>query len=166
MDICNNSEGWGPISRLRPFDLTPCFEDGVLNPSLLIALVITASVSSFIHSRHHPLQLNPRSKWLLGTKLVRLHIGFFPYIHNTAAGFFASRHGRFSRASRNGVFEPTISACNLVLCLAASGNYDRCSTVMLQPYQVPKFINNSPTFLAGIFRHPQYPSANLVREWS
>jgi hypothetical protein len=32
---CRDIEGWRAISRLRSFDTTPCFEEGILLPSLL-----------------------------------------------------------------------------------------------------------------------------------
>lgn len=38
--FCANTEGWGPLSPLRPLDLSPCFELGALNlvPSLIMIL--------------------------------------------------------------------------------------------------------------------------------
>lgn len=40
-DLCGDPyEGWGPASRLRPFDLTPCFEEGVLLSGLLVVYVV------------------------------------------------------------------------------------------------------------------------------
>ena len=33
-------EGWGPISYAREFDLTPCFEQGVLVPACLLFLLV------------------------------------------------------------------------------------------------------------------------------
>lgn len=36
--FCASSEGWGPLSPLRPLDLTPCFELGTLQ--LLPALIM------------------------------------------------------------------------------------------------------------------------------
>ncbi|KAI9464554.1 P-loop containing nucleoside triphosphate hydrolase protein [Lactarius psammicola] len=37
---CHHSEGWGPVSRLRPFDFTPCFEEGVLFSVPLGSLIV------------------------------------------------------------------------------------------------------------------------------
>ena len=37
---CHGPEGWGPASRSRPFDLTPCFEEGaILSPLLSISFI-------------------------------------------------------------------------------------------------------------------------------
>jgi hypothetical protein len=35
-------EGWGPVSRLREFDLTPCFEEGILLSTLLVLLLVVS----------------------------------------------------------------------------------------------------------------------------
>ena len=37
---CRDPEGWGPVSRLRQFDLTPCFEEGVVLSSLLVVFAV------------------------------------------------------------------------------------------------------------------------------
>ena len=35
-------EGWGPVSKSREFDLTPCFEEGVLLSTLLVVLLVVS----------------------------------------------------------------------------------------------------------------------------
>ena len=35
-------EGWGPVSALREFDLTPCFEEGILLSTLLVLLLVVS----------------------------------------------------------------------------------------------------------------------------
>ena len=35
-------EGWGPVSTLREFDLTPCFEEGILLSTLLAVLLVVS----------------------------------------------------------------------------------------------------------------------------
>ncbi|KAH9000229.1 P-loop containing nucleoside triphosphate hydrolase protein [Lactarius akahatsu] len=37
---CHHNEGWGPVSRLRPFDFTSCFEEGVLFSVPLGSLIV------------------------------------------------------------------------------------------------------------------------------
>jgi len=36
------SEGWGPVSKLREFDLTPCFEEGIILSTLLVVLLVVS----------------------------------------------------------------------------------------------------------------------------
>lgn len=70
-DLCHHPEGWGPISRLRPFDLTPCFEDAVFSVplGLLIALSLLRSWQlSRLNALHRTQKINT---WLLWVKLVR-----------------------------------------------------------------------------------------------
>lgn len=35
-------EGWGPVSTLREFDFTPCFEEGILLSTLYVALFVVS----------------------------------------------------------------------------------------------------------------------------
>lgn len=72
-DICRHPEGWGPVSRLRPFDLTPCFEDAVLF-SFPLGLLIVLSLSRSWHlSRLSALRRTQKiNTWLLWAKLVRV----------------------------------------------------------------------------------------------
>jgi len=35
-------EGWGPVSALREFDLTPCFEEGIILSTLLVVLLVVS----------------------------------------------------------------------------------------------------------------------------
>ena len=65
--VCRNPEGWGPVSLVRDFDLTPCFEEGVLFPAVL-AVVSFASVIRTIQLRalpekEHALKRNTRLLW-------------------------------------------------------------------------------------------------------
>ncbi|KAF8638952.1 hypothetical protein AX16_010426 [Volvariella volvacea WC 439] len=43
MIVCRDAEGWGPISPHRDFDLTICFEEGVVLPFLLLFLALGAT---------------------------------------------------------------------------------------------------------------------------
>ncbi len=65
-------EGWGPVSRLRPFDLTSCFEEGAILSPLLTVLLISALVACYLHRRHDVQPRCRKSVWTLRTKLVRL----------------------------------------------------------------------------------------------
>ena len=35
-------EGWGPVSTLREFDLTPCFEEGIILSTPLVVLLLVS----------------------------------------------------------------------------------------------------------------------------
>ena len=65
------------VSRLRDFDITPCFEEGVIIPSLLSAvLIFTLARTIFIYS-NQPLERSHKSYQILAIKLVRP--SFLPY---------------------------------------------------------------------------------------
>lgn len=71
---CHHSEGWGPVSQLRPFDLTPCFEEAVLFTVPLGSLIVLSLIRVFQLRQFVALQraqkINVRLLW---GKLVRAH---------------------------------------------------------------------------------------------
>ncbi|KAF8074805.1 multidrug resistance-associated ABC transporter [Lyophyllum atratum] len=72
MAICRDPEGWRVVSRIREFDTTLCFEEGVLLSALLGALLILATWRSLALFRA-PYQERPsKSRWLLAAKLTLL----------------------------------------------------------------------------------------------
>lgn len=64
-------EGWGPVSSLREFDLTPCFEEGIILPTLLVVLLLI-SLSSLQGTKSAAANriLTSRSASVLKAKLV------------------------------------------------------------------------------------------------
>lgn len=71
---CNHIEGWGPVSRLRPFDLTPCFEEGILFSVPLGSLIILSLIRVYQLYRLAALHRTQKTNvWLLWGKLVRGH---------------------------------------------------------------------------------------------
>ena len=68
---CRDPEGWGPVSSLRQFDLTPCFEEGVVLSSPLVLFVVLAAfrVYAFRNLESHP--RGRKSRLFLWAKLVR-----------------------------------------------------------------------------------------------
>jgi hypothetical protein len=80
-DLCHHPEGWGPVSRIRPFDFTPCFEDAVLF-SVPLGLLITLSLFRLWHlSRLSALHRTQRiNTWLLWAKLVRVCVSACPLL--------------------------------------------------------------------------------------
>ncbi|KAG9024994.1 hypothetical protein FS837_005122, partial [Tulasnella sp. UAMH 9824] len=71
MAFCLNPEGWGPVSKQRAFDLTPCFEDaGLVGGSL--AIIFLSSIYYTYQLRRHEIQ--PKNvktrKWLVAKLFV------------------------------------------------------------------------------------------------
>ncbi|KAG8892492.1 hypothetical protein FRB99_002688, partial [Tulasnella sp. 403] len=67
--LCPNYEGWGPVSKERPFDFTPCFEDGVLVGGPL-AIILLGSVIRTFQLRSAQIQpKNAKTRHWLATKL-------------------------------------------------------------------------------------------------
>ena len=67
----DSAEGWGPVSHLRPFDLTPCFEEGVILSSILVVFAVLALFRCYALRSFDPHPRGRKSRWLLRTKLVR-----------------------------------------------------------------------------------------------
>ncbi|KAJ7043446.1 P-loop containing nucleoside triphosphate hydrolase protein [Mycena alexandri] len=68
MAQCRDAEGFTPISRLRDFDLTPCFEEGILNSSLLGILLISSVLSLPLCLADAQMR-SMKSRVILGAKL-------------------------------------------------------------------------------------------------
>lgn len=71
MEICRDSEGWHRFSRLRDFDITPCFEEGVIISSLLTAVFILTLSRTISLYFNQPLERSHKSIQILTIKLVR-----------------------------------------------------------------------------------------------
>lgn len=72
MATCRDSEGWGPVSQLREFDLTPCFEEGILLSTLLVVLLVSALFGSYFLAALTPLERSANSLRVLYVKVVRV----------------------------------------------------------------------------------------------
>ena len=69
--MCHHPEGWGPVSRLDPFDLTPCFEDAVLFSVPLGLLTALGLLRTWQLSKLVAFQRTQKvNTWLLWMKLV------------------------------------------------------------------------------------------------
>ena len=66
--LCDNVEGWGPVSRQRELDFTPCFQEAAfwVAPAFLLALF--AAIQLAILSRKEQRPLTHTSKRLLWAK--------------------------------------------------------------------------------------------------
>ncbi|KAH9975853.1 P-loop containing nucleoside triphosphate hydrolase protein [Lactifluus volemus] len=71
--LCHHHEGWGPVSRLRPFDLTPCFEEAVLFSFPLAFLIILGLFRAWYLFKRCALQRTQKiNMWFLWIKLAIL----------------------------------------------------------------------------------------------
>ena len=71
MAICRDSEGWRTISRLRDFDFTPCFEEGVIISGLLSVVFVLTLLRTVSIYFNQPLERSHKSIQVLTIKLVR-----------------------------------------------------------------------------------------------
>jgi hypothetical protein len=91
MATCQDDEGWQIVSHQRVFDVTPCFEEGVIIPALLIIFLISAIWRiSFLRS------MNPRSRTMQSLRILRVKSVSFYNSYGTATLFHTS--WRSSRA--------------------------------------------------------------------
>ena len=86
MAACRDIEGWRAISQLRNFDTTPCFEEGVLLPSLLAAIFLAATMGSLFHLYKEPLERSRNSIRILKAKLVCRIVFYITNLSRSAAG--------------------------------------------------------------------------------
>jgi hypothetical protein len=69
--ICRDIEGWGTVSRLREFDITPCFEEGIILSGLLSVVFILALLRTVTIYFNQSLERSHKSIQFLSIKLVR-----------------------------------------------------------------------------------------------
>ncbi|KAH9852113.1 metal resistance protein YCF1 [Lenzites betulinus] len=65
-------EGWSPASRIRPFDLTPCFEEGAILSPLLALFVLSAGAVCCVRRSREARTRSKKSVWVLRAKLILL----------------------------------------------------------------------------------------------
>lgn len=68
---CRNVEGWHVVSTSRDFDLAPCFEDGILVPAVLAAVVVLTVSKTLSLCLRASRPVSSRSVLCLRAKLVR-----------------------------------------------------------------------------------------------
>ncbi|KAJ7767456.1 multidrug resistance-associated ABC transporter [Mycena maculata] len=74
MAQCHDVEGFAPFSRLRDFDFTSCFEEGILLSSVLGALLISSVAISLSLCLVVPQTRSTKSRVILGGKLALLTV--------------------------------------------------------------------------------------------
>ncbi|RUS22445.1 multidrug resistance-associated protein 3 [Endogone sp. FLAS-F59071] len=69
--ICKDSEGWGPLSSLRDFDFTTCFEDVILIPLPSLVFVFAGAFRLLYLARSMQSNTNRRAKdWLYWLRMI------------------------------------------------------------------------------------------------
>ncbi|KAK0497158.1 P-loop containing nucleoside triphosphate hydrolase protein [Armillaria luteobubalina] len=83
MATCRDTEGWNIVSRIRPFDLTLCFEEGILFSSLYaLLLAIGAAKCLSLSSAQISRKRSLKSRWILAVKILLLTLAFFLSVAN------------------------------------------------------------------------------------
>lgn len=67
--LCSDPEGWGPFSRIRTPDFTPCFEDSVVMMVPAVFLMVFGIVRLWQLSKRNSLPLDMTSNWLYFAKM-------------------------------------------------------------------------------------------------
>lgn len=70
MAICHDPEGWQAVSRIREFDTTLCFEEGIILSVILGGLLVSAAWRSLSLCLLSSKSRSSKSHWLLAIKLV------------------------------------------------------------------------------------------------
>ncbi|KAJ7126538.1 P-loop containing nucleoside triphosphate hydrolase protein [Mycena crocata] len=97
MAQCRDAEGFAPVSRLRDFDLTYCFEEGILLSSFLGALLIASVVSSLYLCLETVKARSVKSRLILAGKLALLTLAFASSLAALSIILFAAEDaGRIS----------------------------------------------------------------------
>ncbi|KAI3619753.1 metal resistance protein ycf1 [Moniliophthora roreri] len=89
---CHDDEGWATVSPFRNFDLTPCFEEGILLSSLYTVLFIIALVRAIFLHRSVPLERTAKSLWILRGKIAILVLAFLTSIVNLSLVLYFGTH--------------------------------------------------------------------------
>ncbi|KAF9005892.1 metal resistance protein YCF1 [Cyathus striatus] len=76
MIVCRDPQGWGPVSPTTEFDVTPCFQEGILLSTVLAALLILAAFQSIALSYQNLLTRSSKSRTTLVVKLTLLSLSF------------------------------------------------------------------------------------------
>lgn len=93
MATCRDAEGWRTVSRIREFDTTPCFEEGVILSLLLGGLFVVGAWKSLRLSLLAPRSLTSKSRWILRSKIVSILVSNCEHFANLRVfRHFSSRH--------------------------------------------------------------------------
>ncbi|KAF8202113.1 multidrug resistance-associated ABC transporter [Pholiota molesta] len=128
MAACHDREGWRPVSRLRDFDLTPCFEEAAILSGLLAAVFLLAVLRTLTICLREPLQLSRKSTLYLRAKLALLIISVLTSIVNVILIVLAHRSVPVVQSY---IIEPFALTAILVLTYFNHTRTKTASTILL-----------------------------------
>ncbi|GAC94098.1 multidrug resistance-associated ABC transporter [Pseudozyma hubeiensis SY62] len=97
--LCDNKEGWGPVSQQRDLDFTPCFQEAAFWTAPVFLLAVSGGISLAILSRQETRQLTRTSRSVLWAKNVVVAV------LAVAAGFQAAiSYGLFAKPGESVFF--------------------------------------------------------------
>jgi len=149
---CRDSEGWRLVSRLRDFDTTPCFEEGVLLPSLLAIIFLISTSQSLILVFKEKFHRTPRSTQVLTAKLVSTHDVVFAYLFDNSCRLYC--------ASPSPRVSPTFVTSLLCTKKSPSWDYISWSPLSSHPFLC------SPTTITRVQDAPRLPCCSSGRSTS
>jgi ATP-binding cassette, subfamily C (CFTR/MRP), member 1 len=70
MSTCHQSEGWRVTSKQRIFDLTPCFEEGIVLTLFYAVLIAASVIRALVLCVKPKKKRSNKSRWVLRSKIV------------------------------------------------------------------------------------------------
>ncbi|KAJ7634168.1 P-loop containing nucleoside triphosphate hydrolase protein [Mycena polygramma] len=129
MAYCRDGEGFGPFSRLRDFDLTPCFEEGILNSGLLAVLLIYSVLNSLALCVAESQTRSTKSRIILGAKLTFLFLALASSVANLVVVLL--RHRETVPVLQTYILEPVALLASLALTYYNHTRQRTSSSVLL-----------------------------------
>ncbi|KIJ59434.1 hypothetical protein HYDPIDRAFT_118534 [Hydnomerulius pinastri MD-312] len=112
MATCRDPEGWKLTSHFRNFDLTLCFEEGVLLTSILAIFLLSAFCRIWLLTYQPTRDISQKSRWRLYGKLTLLVLAFLTSLNNL---FFVLTHRISAAVDWPYVLEPLALFASLFL---------------------------------------------------
>ncbi|KAJ6474594.1 multidrug resistance-associated ABC transporter [Mycena vitilis] len=153
MAYCRDAEGFGPFSRLRDFDLTPCFEEGILNSGLLAVLLIYSVLNSLALCVANSQMRSTKSRIILGVKLTFLFLAFASSVANLVVVLL--RHRETVPVLQTYILEPVALLASLALTYYNHTRQRTSSSVLLifWPVYTVALLIWARSFSLGDFDH-------------
>ncbi|KAJ7918968.1 multidrug resistance-associated ABC transporter [Mycena leptocephala] len=129
MAQCRDVEGFAPVSRLRDFDLTPCFEEGILNSSLLGVLLAWSVLSSLSLCLADIQTRSTKSRVILAAKLV--NISFLAFTSSVANLILVLRLQKSIPVLESYILEPVALLGSIVFTYYNHSRQRTSSSVLL-----------------------------------
>ncbi|KZV64400.1 P-loop containing nucleoside triphosphate hydrolase protein [Peniophora sp. CONT] len=160
---CHSPEGWGPVSHLRKFDLTPCFEQGVVLPTLLVILLAAGAVQVGLLRKEPARERKSRkNKWIHRAEELSLVLAIACAISGAEIGHVLDKTVAVTQTT---LLEPIALAILPIVARLNRSHARRPSTVILLFWPAYCAYNVIYTRTAIDVGLPQPPIA-LVLRWA